>query len=190
MRVALVDHPIDLAALISEVGDESCGAATVFLGCVRNVHEGRALTGIYYSAYRSMTECEMTAIAREAAERFGVTRLIVEHRLGALGLGDVSVAIVAAHPHRAPALDAMRYAIEQLKHRVPIWKLELYVDGTREWVGSRIADRESGGEVDGGNAESRTEAIPDSRFPIPDGVRCAAPSRINSAAASNISASR
>ena len=78
----------------------------------------------------------MSAIAHEAAERFGVTRLIVEHRLGTLGLGDVSVAIVSAHPHRAPALDAMRFAIEELKRRVPVWKLELYVDGTREWVGA------------------------------------------------------
>lgn len=144
MRVALVDGPINVSALIAEVSDESCGAATVFLGCVRNVNEGRAVTGIEYSAYRSMAEREMSAIANEAATRFGVTRLIIEHRLGVLGLGDVSVAIVAAHAHRAPALDAMRFAIEQLKRRVPIWKLELYVDGTREWVGSGIGNRESG----------------------------------------------
>jgi molybdopterin synthase catalytic subunit len=144
MRVALVDGPIDVSALIAEVSDESCGAATSFLGCVRNVNEGRAVTGIEYSAYRSMAEREMNAIAGGAAERFGVTRLIIEHRLGVLVLGDVSVAIVAAHPHRGPALDAMRFAIEQLKRRVPIWKLELYVDGTREWVGAGTANREPG----------------------------------------------
>jgi len=144
MRVALVDGPIDVSALVAEVSDESCGAATSFLGCVRNVNEGRAVTGIEYSAYRSMAEREMNAIAGEAAERFGVTRLIIEHRLGVLVLGDVSVAIVASHPHRAPALDAMRFAIEQLKRRVPIWKLELYVDGTREWVGAGTGNREPG----------------------------------------------
>jgi len=176
MRVALVDHPIDVSALITEVSDESCGAATVFLGCVRNVNEGKPVTGIEYSAYRSMAEREMTAIANEAAERFGVRRLVVEHRLGTLGLGDVSIAIVAAHPRRAPALDAMRFAIEQLKRRVPIWKLELYIDGTREWVAnSGIGNRESGIEIEvgSGNAECRSEPmppIPDSRFPIPDGV--------------------
>jgi molybdopterin synthase catalytic subunit len=177
MRVALVDRSIDVSALIAEVGDDSCGAATVFLGCVRNVNDGRTVTGIEYSAYRSMAEREMTAIAHEAAERFAVTRLIMEHRLGTLGRGDVSVAIVAAHPHRAPALDAMSFAIEQLKRRVPIWKLELYVDGTREWVAnSGIGNRESGIEIEvgSGNAEHRSEPmppIPDSRFPIPDGVR-------------------
>jgi molybdopterin synthase catalytic subunit len=140
MRIALVDRAIDVAALIAEAADNSCGATTVFLGCVRDVNDGRAVTGIEYSAYRAMAEREMTAIAAEAAERFGVSRLIVEHRLGALGLGDVSVAVVAAHAHRAPALDANRYVIEQLKLRVPIWKLELYTDGTRDWVGAGTSD--------------------------------------------------
>jgi molybdopterin synthase catalytic subunit len=136
MRIALVDHPIDATALVAEVSDDSCGAATMFLGCVRDVNDGRAVTGIEYSAYRSMAEREMQAIAREAETQFGVTRLVLEHRLGTLELGDVSVAVVAAHPHRGPALDAMRYVIEQLKRRVPIWKLEHYVDGHREWVGA------------------------------------------------------
>ena len=136
MRVALVDRPIDVASLIAEASDESCGGSTAFLGTVRDVNDGRPVTGIEYSAYRSMAEREMRSIANEACEKFGVTRLIVEHRLGTLGLGDVSVAVVAAHAHRAPALDANRYVIEQLKRRVPIWKLEHYHDGTREWVGA------------------------------------------------------
>ena len=147
MRVALVDRPIDAAALIGEVSDESCGAASVFLGCVRNVNDGRAVTGIEYSAYRTMAEREMNTIAREAGERFGVSRLAIEHRLGELGLGDVSVAVVVAHPHRGPSLDATRYVIEQLKRRVPIWKLELYADGTREWVGAGSGMREEGSEA-------------------------------------------
>ena len=136
MRVALVDRPIDAASLIAEVSDESCGAASVFLGCVRNVNDGRAVTGIEYSAYRSMAEREMNSIAGEASERYGVSRLVLEHRLGELGLGEISVAVVIAHPHRGPSLDATRYVIEQLKQRVPIWKLELYADGAREWVGA------------------------------------------------------
>jgi molybdopterin synthase catalytic subunit len=89
----------------------------------------------------------MSAIAREASERFGVTRLIVEHRLGTLRLGEISVAVVAAHAHRAPALDANRYVIEELKRRVPIWKLEHYRDGTREWVGAGSGKRERGIET-------------------------------------------
>ena len=134
MRVALMDREIDVARLIAEVSDHTCGATTVFLGCVRDLNDGRAVNAIEYSAYNAMAEREMAAIATEIGETFGVTRLVMEHRLGMLGLGDVSVAVVAAHPHRAPALDANRYAIEELKRRVPIWKLEHYVDGTREWV--------------------------------------------------------
>jgi molybdopterin synthase catalytic subunit len=162
MRVMLADRPIDVSALIAEVSDDSCGAASIFLGCVRNVNDGRAVTGIEYSAYRSMAEREMNAIAREASEKFGVSRLVVEHRLGELGLGDVSVAVVVAHPHRGPSLDATRYVIEELKKRVPIWKLELYADGTREWVGAQsgLGSRESGIET--------ASAAYDSRFPIPD----------------------
>jgi molybdopterin synthase catalytic subunit len=155
MRVAIVDRPIDPTALIAEVSDASCGAASVFLGCVRDVNDDRAVTGIEYSAYRSMAQREMNAIAREAGERYGISRLVLEHRLGELGLGDVSVAVVVAHPHRGPTLDATRYVIEQLKQRVPIWKLELYADGTREWVGAG-----SGKSVAGSDAppvEARVE---------------------------------
>ena len=168
MRVALVDRPIDPAALIAEASDDSCGAASVFLGCVRNVNDGRAVTGIEYSAYRNMAEREMNSIAREASEQFGVTRLVLEHRLGELGLGDVSVAVVVAHPHRAPSLDATRYVIEQLKRRVPIWKLELYADGTREWVGSGIANRDGIQYPPSGPAHDGDRIAIDSGVTIPD----------------------
>ncbi len=148
MRVSLTDQPIDVAALIREVTDESCGASVTFLGTVRDVNDGRQVSGIEYTAYRTMAEREMAAIAREADERFGVSRLVIEHRLGTLALTDISVAVVAAHAHRAPALDANRYVIEELKRRVPVWKLEHYVDGSREWVGAGVSagmeNREAG----------------------------------------------
>jgi molybdopterin synthase catalytic subunit len=162
MRAAIVDGPIDVATLIREVSDESCGASSVFLGSVRNVNDGSAVSGIEYSAYRSMATREMTAILRETEERFGVTRIVVEHRLGTLALGDVSVAVVAAHPHRAPALDATRYVIEQLKRRVPIWKLEQYTDGTREWVSaSGVGNRREPAE----GGQMGIETAPTSEFP-------------------------
>ena len=140
MRIALVDRPIDVASLIAEVSDDSCGAVSVFLGCVRDINDGRPVTGIEYSSYLAMAEREMTTIVSEAANQFDITRVVVEHRLGTLGLRDVSVAVVAAHPHRAPALDATRYIIEELKKRVPIWKLEHYTDGSRDWVGAGSLD--------------------------------------------------
>jgi molybdopterin synthase catalytic subunit len=134
MRVALVRCAIDVPALLAEVGDEGSGATTLFLGTVRNVNDARAVTGIDYSAYESMAVREMTRIAAEAAERFGTRHIAMEHRLGFLALAEVSIAIAVSHPRRAPAMEASRYLIEEVKKRVPIWKREHYADGSREWV--------------------------------------------------------
>ena len=134
MRSAIVDHVIDPAALTAEVAGDGNGATILFLGTVRDSNDGRGVTGIEYTAYRSMAERELAAIVGEASAEFGTTDVVVEHRVGTLTVGEVSVAIAVAHPHRAAAYDASRYVIEQIKRRVPIWKREHYADGTREWV--------------------------------------------------------
>ena len=121
MRSAIVDLPIDTAALAAEVSRATNGATLLFIGTVRDVNDGRSVTGIEYSAYRSMAEREMADIVREAREKFATTDIVVEHRLGELAIGDASVAIAVAHPRRGAAYDASRYVIEQLKKRVPIW---------------------------------------------------------------------
>ena len=134
MHSAVVEHVIDPAALTAEVARDGNGAAILFLGTVRDTNDGRPVVGIEYSAYRSMAERELAAIVREASEAFGTTDVVVEHRVGTLEIGETSVAIAVAHPHRGAAYDASRYVIEQIKQRVPIWKREHYADGTREWV--------------------------------------------------------
>jgi molybdopterin synthase catalytic subunit len=134
MRSAIVERVIDPSALTAEVARDGNGAAILFLGTVRDSNDGRAVSGIEYSAYRSMAERELATIVAETASEFGTTDVVVEHRIGTLEIGEVSVAIAVAHPHRGAAYDASRYAIEQIKRRVPIWKRELYADGTREWV--------------------------------------------------------
>lgn len=134
MRAALVTRPIDPAALLAEVSRVANGAATLFVGTVRDLADGRPVTGLDYRAYEAMAREELERIAADAAARFGTPDLVVEHRHGPLELGEVAVAIAAAHPHRAPTFDAARYVIEQIKLRVPIWKRERYADGTREWV--------------------------------------------------------
>lgn len=144
MRARLVDHPIDIAALLASVASVANGAIVLFLGTVRNTNEGREVSGIEYSAYRGMALRELRAILDEAAHRFGTTGLAVEHRLGTLALGDMSVAIAAAHPRRAQAYAASRFIIEELKRRVPIWKLEHYVDGTRQWVSAASGSPHAG----------------------------------------------
>jgi molybdopterin synthase catalytic subunit len=136
MRAAIVESGIDPGALIAEVSAETNGAVSVFLGTVRSTNNDRDVGGIEYSAYSQMAESEMNTILGEAATRFGIEHAVIEHRIGMLRVGDVSIAVVVAAPHRAPALDATRYIVDETKMRAPIWKLELYTDGAREWVGA------------------------------------------------------
>lgn len=125
---------IDPSALTALVTGPDRGAVTVFLGTVRDTNDGRRVTGIEYAAYDAMARAELGRIVGEAEATFEDVRVAVAHRTGYLEVGDVSVAIAAAHAHRTPSMDAARYVIEQLKQRVPIWKREHYADGTREWV--------------------------------------------------------
>lgn len=134
MYSAIVDSRIDVSALLERVASVSNGASVLFMGTVRDVNDGRSVTGIEYSAYRSMAERELASIIDEAAARTGSTNIAVEHRLGDLRIGECSVAVVVAHPHRGLAFEGARYVVEELKRRVPIWKREQYLDGTREWV--------------------------------------------------------
>jgi molybdopterin synthase catalytic subunit len=150
MRIALVEAPIDIAAIAAEVGRSSNGATLLFIGTVRDVNDGRPVSAMEYTAYRSMAARELEDIVREASRQFGTADIVVEHRLGALELGEASVVIAVGHPHRGPAYDASRFVIEQLKARVPIWKLEHYIDGTREWVGAGSGKGEAGSAVTAG----------------------------------------
>lgn len=146
VRTAIVRRAIDVTALMAEVHETGNGATLVFLGTVREVNDGRAVTGIEYSAYGEMAERELAAIALECAATFDITHLVAEHRLGEMTLGDVSIAIVVAHPHRADAYDASRFVIEAVKRRLPVWKREGYVDGTTEWVNAGAVVQEHSAE--------------------------------------------
>jgi molybdopterin synthase catalytic subunit len=134
IRAAVVTRPIDPAAVMDEVRSREFGAVSMFIGTVRDTNEGRRVSSIDYSAYVPMAEAELDRIMAEASEKFGVAAIVVEHRIGPLGLGDVSVAIAVAHEHRAPALEATSFLIERIKAQVPIWKLERYVDGVAGWI--------------------------------------------------------
>ena len=135
-RASIVRRPIDVQALAKEASSETCGATAAFLGTVRSTNEGKPVTGIDYTAYEEMAEREMLSILGEALERFGIVNGIIEHRIGALEIGDASIAVVVSHPHRGNAMDALRYVVDETKARATIWKLEHYTDGSREWVGA------------------------------------------------------
>ena len=131
----LTDDPIDFKALIKAAGPRaSDGAHVIFAGVVRNHHEGHAVESIFYDAYRPMAEKELGAVVDAVKAAFPDVTLAVLHRLGQLTVGEVSIGIVAASPHRAEAFDACREVIERIKKSVPIWKKERGPDG-EEWVG-------------------------------------------------------
>jgi molybdopterin synthase catalytic subunit len=125
--------PIDVAALLSEVRP-SDGGVCLFLGVVRNENEGKPTVSIQYEAYGPMAEAEMARIARRIEEEWPGARLRAQHRGGRLEVGEVSVAVVAAAPHREEAFAACRAAIDRIKSSVPIWKKEFHPDGTSDWV--------------------------------------------------------
>ena len=134
IRSAIVDREIDLTGLIAEARSDGAGAVSVFIGTVRDLSEGRSVERLEYDAYRAMAESELADIVREASERFEISAIVAEHRVGELSVGDISVAIASAHAHRSAALECTRFVIEEIKKRVPIWKRERFVDGTSEWV--------------------------------------------------------
>ena len=136
IRASIVRRKIDIDALTREAASPACGATAVFVGTVRDENEGRSVDGIEYTAYDAMAEREMMRILEEAKDRYSIVSAIVEHRIGELAVGDASIAVVVAHPHRGAAIDALRYIIDETKARATIWKRERYSDGTREWVGS------------------------------------------------------
>ncbi len=130
---ALVDGPIDVEALRRQVAAPGCGAVLTFLGAVRDAHRGRPVSQLDYDAYRPMALERLERIAAELEGESPGLRVAIVHRLGTVPVGEPSVAIAVASPHRAAAYEASRAALERLKREVPIWKRELYADGGAAW---------------------------------------------------------
>jgi molybdopterin synthase catalytic subunit len=129
----IVSESIDPHVLEAVVRRTDGGVAT-FLGIVREESDdGRHVVGLWYEAFAAMAVRVFETIAEEARVRFGDVRLAIVHRVGELQVGEISVAVLAAAPHRAEAFAACRYAIDALKARAPIWKKERYAAGASQW---------------------------------------------------------
>jgi len=125
--------PIDPDAPLREVAGPDCGAVVSFVGTVRETNHGKRVVRLEYEAYPEMALRIFDHISTHAREKWAA-RVAIHHRTGALEPGEISVVIAAAAPHRADAFEACRHAIEALKKDAPIWKRELYPDGS-SWVG-------------------------------------------------------
>lgn len=146
----LTEAPIRLDPLIDRVRAPDRGGIAIFLGLVRDHHQGKGVLGLDYSAYGPMAEAVTQEIIREVESRESRVAVAVQHRIGALTIGDTAVAVVAAAAHRGDAFDACRYVIEELKKRVPVWKREMFVGGSVEWVDPTAGVESSELKVRGG----------------------------------------
>ena len=130
----VVEGPIDESELADYVRTDADGAVIIFKGVARRYSRGKEVVHLEYEAYPEMAEKVMAQIGDEIATRWPVSRVAIVHRTGVLPIGDASVVIALSCPHRAEAFAACQYAIDRLKQIVPVWKKEVWGDGS-QWLG-------------------------------------------------------
>jgi molybdopterin synthase catalytic subunit len=147
---AITTAPLDPAALARALDVTGAGAVATFVGLVRDHNLGRRVLHLEYEAYEPLARRGLDLIVDEARDQWPAVQMMIHHRIGRMEIGEASVAIAAASPHRADAFAAARYAIERIKQIVPIWKHE-YFEGGDVWI--------EGATADPGNAEAREKAM-------------------------------
>jgi len=131
--VELISKKISVDAVLEQVADTSAGAVVLFLGRVRDRNGNKAVLSMDYEAYDKMAVTKMEQLEKMACEHWPVSKICIVHRIGSLQLGEVSIAIAVASPHRKDAFAACRFVIDSFKETVPIWKKEYFQDG-EGWV--------------------------------------------------------
>jgi MoaE-MoaD fusion protein len=138
-RFRLTADPLDANAVVAVVSSADCGAVTTFVGLVRDDNGGRRVLWLDYEAYEPLALKAFARIDEEAGERWPSIGLAIHHRLGRVEIGEPSIVIAAASPHRPEAFAACRYAIERIKQIAPIWKHE-HFEGGAVWIEGATAD--------------------------------------------------
>lgn len=134
MRLRLTLEPLNVADVLATVTGPDAGAVDLFIGSVRDAARGRRVLRLEYEAYEPMALEQFALYASEAGERWPGVRVAIHHRLGACAAGEPTVVVAAGAAHRAQAFAACRHVVERLKADAPIWKREIYDDGSH-WVG-------------------------------------------------------
>lgn len=132
----VTDKPIDLQDLVNYVSDPEAGAIATFIGTTRNNNEGRRVIALDYDGYVQMAEKELARIGDDAKTKWPICRMAIIHRLGPVQITEASVIIAVSAGHRDAAFAACRFAIEEIKKTVPIWKKEVY-EGGEVWIGTQ-----------------------------------------------------
>jgi len=136
----VTNQPIDLNELVLFVTDPEAGAIATFVGTTRNNNEGRKVIGLDYEAYPEMAEKELARIGEDAKKQWPICRMAIVHRMGPVKIGEASVIIAVSSARRDAAFAACRYAIEEIKKTVPIWKKEVF-EGGEVWIGTQTGQR-------------------------------------------------
>jgi molybdopterin synthase catalytic subunit len=135
----LVREVINVQPLLTGVTRPDCGAIALFVGTTRDHHQGKKVETLSYEAYEPMAVAALAAIEEEATRRFEIKVCRIVHRLGEVPIIEASVMVAVAAAHREPAFEACRWAMNELKRTVPIWKKEHYAEGGESWVeGTRL----------------------------------------------------
>ena len=134
IQVFVSANPLSLETAVQSVVDPAHGAIDTFIGTVRNMHEGKSVTGITYDVHEALAEKVFHEICEEAQGLWPDTRYYASHYQGVLDVSGISIIIAVSSPHRAESFEACRYVIEEIKKRAPVWKKEHYVDGMSDWL--------------------------------------------------------
>ena len=124
---------IDASQFVQDENDFAAGAGVIFLGMIRNHSDGKNVIYLEYEAYEEMAEKMIHELIRAAFLRWPLAGIKLLHRTGRIDLGEIAVAVAVRSAHRDEAYQASRFLIEEIKHKVPIWKKEYFADGSSEW---------------------------------------------------------
>ncbi|NJR39602.1 MAG: molybdenum cofactor biosynthesis protein MoaE [Leptolyngbyaceae cyanobacterium CSU_1_4] len=141
---AITFAPLSLEEVYQIANDPANGAVVVMSGMVRNQTEGKPVVALEYQAYEPMVLEVFKKIAAEIRQTWGVTHVVIHHRTGKLQVGEISVLVAIGCPHRSEAFAACQYGIDTLKHSAPIWKKEIWSDGSTSWVSIGACEQQEG----------------------------------------------
>lgn len=146
IQVEISEKPLDVQKARATVSDPAHGATDMFIGAVRNHHEGQKVTGITYDVHEMLAKKVLHEICEEAQGLWPGSKYYVAHCKGTLEIGEISVLIAVSAAHRGETFEACRYVIEEIKKRLPVWKQEHHPDGKSEWLPghSLVSDAETG----------------------------------------------
>ena len=133
--IKITTEPLDPEEITAHVRKDSNGAVITFLGTTRDFSDGRNVEYLEYEAYQPMAENTLQQIADELREKWGIDDFAVAHRIGRVDIGEISLVVALASPHRREAFEAGAYIVDRIKQIVPIWKKEAF-EGGEVWVGS------------------------------------------------------